>query len=292
LNPIPQVLHQTWKSKIDIPENFALWRQSFLDCNPGIEARLYDDADNRALLAETFPSLLPLYEAFPREIFRADFIRPIYLFRFGGVYADMDFQCLQPLCGIRSGGSAVVLGRMGENEAFEHSIPNAIMLSQAGQGFWIGVLAFIEKAWHRNARDPAVRPERVTGPVVLREAVSAYLEDRGAFQRRTRHFMTRHRLPLDAGTVQFGELRVLPAALLYPLNWRDSEHRKCIRRVNDERSLMTVPEARAMFPHSIAVTYWSHSWEPDGPRRTRGAGSRWWRSLGRLFTRVRGWMPE
>lgn len=46
---------------------------------PELEIRLCDDADNRALLAETFPQLLELYDIFPKEIFRVDFIRPVYL---------------------------------------------------------------------------------------------------------------------------------------------------------------------------------------------------------------------
>lgn len=265
MNAIPRLLHQTWKSRTALPDNFVFWRQSFAACNPGIEVRLYDDDDNRALLAGTFPSLLPLYEAFPREIFRADFIRQVYLFRFGGVYADMDFQCLQPLDDVLNCGSAVVLGRMGTDDGFAHSIPNAIMFSRPGEGFWIGVLAFIEQAWRKSAGDNEPRPERVTGPVVLRKAVRAYLDNPAGFAHRTREFIARHRLPVDEAALSFGELRLLPAPRLYPLNWCDPEHRIRIGEVIGQNRLIALSEARALFPQSLAVTYWAHSWEDAPP---------------------------
>ena len=126
---IPDILHQTWKSKTDIPEQFRLWRQSFAALNPDTEIRLYDDADNRALLAGTFPGLLPIYDSFPAEIFRCDYIRAIYLYKYGGYYADLDFQCLAPLDALEKWKGDVIVGQMGTDDSHRHSIPNAFMAS-------------------------------------------------------------------------------------------------------------------------------------------------------------------
>lgn len=270
MNRIPHLLHQTWKSKTDIPQNYAFWSSSFLECNPGLEVRLYDDRDNRALLAETFPGLLPLYDAFPREIFRADFIRPVYLFRFGGAYADMDYQCLQPLVEVFSADSAIVLGLMGKTDFHINSIPNALMFSRPGQGFWLGYLALIEEAWSAEPdKQGARRPDLVTGPVVLRRAVFLYRADRAAFRRLVEEFIARHGLGLELSALEFGEVFILPGGVFYPLDWNNPEHFHFKADMLQLGRLYSVAQAREMFPGSLAVTYWTHSWHVPLPERRR-----------------------
>jgi mannosyltransferase OCH1-like enzyme len=258
---IPAILHQSWKSKTDLPEPFRHWRSSFLELNPGFEFPLYDDADNRALLEQVFPQLLPVYDAFPREIFRADFIRPVYLYRFGGFYADLDFQCLAPLAGL-GGAHGIVLGRMGSDESFPHSIPNALMASPAGQAFWIGYLAHCVAQWRVMQQRPgiAARPEFVTGPAVLRTAVLLYLQQRELFAKIVRGFIGRCALELDADALEYAELALLPAHVMYPLNWKDEQHRQFMGATVRRNVLHDVPEARRLFPRSVAVTWWAHSW--------------------------------
>ena len=274
LNRIPRLLHQTWKSKSDIPQNYAFWCSSFLECNPGLERRLYDDRDNRVLLAESFPGLLPLYDAFPREIFRADFIRPVYLFQFGGVYADMDYQCLQSLDEVFSTESGIVLGLMGRNDFHINSIPNALMLSRPRQGFWLGYLALIEEAWSREPDKPgARRPDLVTGPVVLRRAVFMYRGDRAAFRRMVDDFVVRHQLGVAPESLEYDDLQVLSGGKLYPLDWNNPEHFGFKADMLQQGRLYSVAEARSMFPGSLAVTYWTHSWNVPRPK---GRRKPWW----------------
>jgi inositol phosphorylceramide mannosyltransferase catalytic subunit len=258
---IPAILHQTWKSKTDLPAPFRHWRASFLQLNPGFQFPLYDDADNRALLAQVFPQLLPLYDSLPREIFRADFIRPVYLYRFGGFYADLDFQCLAPLASL-AGRHDIVLGRMGSDESFAHSIPNALMASTPGQAFWIGYLAHCVAQWEALKSRPNMeaRPEFVTGPVVLRAAALRYTQQRELFSRIVHGFITTCALDIDPDALGYGELTLLPAPVMYPLNWKDEAHRQFMDATVRRNILHGVPEAQRLFPGSIAVTWWAHSW--------------------------------
>ena len=263
---IPQILHQTWKSKDDVPELMRYWQASFLTHNPGIDYRFYDDSDNRALLEEELPSLLPLYDSFPREIFRADFIRPVYMLKHGGFYADMDFQCLAPLGLIGQAGGDVIVGQMGSNGAFRQCLPNAFLASSPGQGFWLGYLAFMEQAWAsgRHRADVADRPEFVTGPVVLREVASLYLSDKAAFRARVVDFVQRNALPVDAEALEFGKITILPSHIVYPLNWNDQIHARFLREIKAPGGQIRLDdaEARKLFPVSVAVTFWAQSWGP------------------------------
>lgn len=284
---IPRLLHQTWKSKSGLPHNYAFWSRSFVACHPDLEHRIYDDADNRALLADTFPQLLPLYDAFPREIFRADFIRPVYLFRFGGMYADMDFQCLRPLDDVFASGAGVVLGRMGGDETFAHSIPNAMMFSAPGQAFWLGYLALMAQAWAEVEDRVYVRPENVTGPVVLREAVRRYREDPGAFRSMVADFIDGNGLPVEPSALEFGRLELLPGHLCYPLQWNVPEHQPFTRKgTSSDQRLYSRDEACGMFPDSLAVTWWTYSWGAEQPVRRRRRRRAWARLRDAIRSRL------
>ena len=57
---------------------------------------LWTDEDNRRLIAEHYPFFLAQYDAYDVKMKRIDASRLFYLHRFGGVYLDLDFACLQP----------------------------------------------------------------------------------------------------------------------------------------------------------------------------------------------------
>lgn len=66
------------------------------------------------------------------------------LHRYGGIYADLDSEALRPMDELFR-NKKVVLGRMGENLNFAHSIPNAFMASAADQHFWVFFLNQIRR---------------------------------------------------------------------------------------------------------------------------------------------------
>jgi mannosyltransferase OCH1-like enzyme len=255
---VPKRIFQTWKSKTDLPENFAFWRRSFLDKNPGYEFDLWDDTDNRAFIARYFPWFLRTYDAYPAEIYRADMVRYFYLYMFGGLYADLDTQCLKPLDKVLD-RSGIVLGRLGTNPNLEHSIPNAIMASTPREEFWLFVIgrAMVE------AEKPR-RPEAMTGPSLLKKAVDSYRRGSpppegviGLMKR----LLLPDLLPQPGRSV----LHVLPPVEWYPLSWNEGQDKAIRRRVLDG-DLIDAPEAQKLFPNSSLITYWTFSWFV-GPHR-------------------------
>jgi mannosyltransferase OCH1-like enzyme len=258
---IPRIIHHTWKSKTDIPDNFSFWRNSFIELNPDFEFRLHDDADNRAIVAGFAPALLDIYDSLPQEIFRADFVRPIYLYRWGGIYADMDFQCLKPLSGYAD-RSGIYLGSMGTDLDFSHSIPNAMMASSPGEPFWLLYLALmVERARGYDAvPDPRLKqPEYVTGPVVLREACALFMRDRERAKSLCAQFCGTCRLDRSAEKDAANAIVIQPGHIWYPLNWKDSIHLMFRRDLMKSGRLPSIGEARELFPLSEAVTYWAHT---------------------------------
>jgi mannosyltransferase OCH1-like enzyme len=93
---IPHLLHQTWKNRTP-PEPLALWSATWKQRNPELAYRLWDDHACRELVRADFPHYLALYDGMPFAVQRADFFRYLVVYRFGGLYADMDMECLRPV---------------------------------------------------------------------------------------------------------------------------------------------------------------------------------------------------
>ncbi|EIN06486.1 hypothetical protein PUNSTDRAFT_145072 [Punctularia strigosozonata HHB-11173 SS5] len=205
-----KIIHQSWKNN-NLPEDFELWSYEWRRLHPSSEGWLYvlwTDFDNRELMRRFYPHYLSAYDALPREIYRADMVRNAYMHAFGGVYADLDMLPLRstsdnmPAIFPHSPSTAnsstspadspfrmAYLGRMGR-ESFEHSIPNAWMVSSApGHPFWLrpldAVLQYLRDAdsTHLSVENEKtigieVGPEAVTGPVVLRKAILEWEDER------------------------------------------------------------------------------------------------------------------
>lgn len=91
---IPKIIHQTWKtSELPVPLNrLAETWKTFL---PDWEYILWTDEMNRDFVARYFPDFLEKYDRYPQNIQRADAIRYLLLKKYGGLYVDLDFECLE-----------------------------------------------------------------------------------------------------------------------------------------------------------------------------------------------------
>lgn len=92
---VPRILHQTWKTTA-IPPAYEPFVRSVRTLHPDWEYRLWTDTDNLRFIEERFPWFLETYRAYRHDIERVDAIRYFLLYEFGGVYADLDMECLRP----------------------------------------------------------------------------------------------------------------------------------------------------------------------------------------------------
>lgn len=90
---IPKIIHQIWVGPKTPPKRFKEWQESFLRTHPDWEYRLWTDADvtELNLINQNYYDEETNYGA------KSDILRLEILKRFGGVYVDVDFECLQPL---------------------------------------------------------------------------------------------------------------------------------------------------------------------------------------------------
>jgi mannosyltransferase OCH1-like enzyme len=227
----PKIIFQTWKSKTDIPDKFRYWCNTWKKFNPQYEYVLWDDDDNRHFVSKHFPWFLKTYDSYNMEIKRADAIRYMFLYKYGGIYVDMDFECIQPFDSLleKHKGYDIILGSMESDWSSWHmtnNIPNAIMISKPGSTFWIRVLKRMEAKSLISGR-----PEEQTGPIVLKEVY---------------------------GTAWGYSIKLLPSYILYPISWVTNEKERQDSLNSDVISLTQTMKTR--YPDSYAVTYWTHSW--------------------------------
>jgi inositol phosphorylceramide mannosyltransferase catalytic subunit len=258
-NTLPRIIFQTWKTH-ELPHNYARWSSSFTRLNPHHEHVIWDDHDNREFIRNGFPWFLDYYDRYPKEIFRADMVRYFFLYERGGLYADMDTECLRPLDQFAYSGD-VVLGRMGQNPALPHSIPNAMMASSPGQIFWLLVIAMaMELQQNHSSTEEMLHlgPEVMTGPILLKAAYDCYVSSSPdvVAAKTTRVLdMVRNGAAAQAGTIE-----LLPAEAWYPVDWSNAWHQIFRKWMLKERAILAPAEAQRLFPRSRLVTYWTHSW--------------------------------
>ena len=117
---IPRLLSQTWKSA-ELPAPAQVFQRRWTAQNPDLDYRFYDDAACRLVMAEVFPDLLAAYDALPAPVMRADVFRYAVVYRDGGIYADIDMECLRPIGPLLSLGECLVSAeaRLGRTRQLE-----------------------------------------------------------------------------------------------------------------------------------------------------------------------------
>eukprot|EP00835_Amoeboradix_gromovi_P006750 NODE_870_length_3547_cov_0.466357.p1 type:complete len:348 gc:universal NODE_870_length_3547_cov_0.466357:2477-1434(-) len=225
---IPNILHQTWKTQ-SLPPNFLRWRHSWLRNHPHWQHNLWTDLENRQLVKQEYPWLLHFYDNLPKHIQRVDIVRYLYLHKYGGVYADLDFECIKPIDPLLI-NNKVILGKISHDDEWLHNIPNAFMASVAGHDFWIFVIHLSIARMSLN-----FITEDVTGPILIRDAYRLY------------------------NNYNPGDIELLKPGLVYGFDWRKYSEFACSSRYFfgyffDEA------KCKGYFPNAYSITYWSHSW--------------------------------
>lgn len=94
---IPKIIWQTHNYKWqDLPEVAKLCAKTWKNMNPGWEYRYIDHIERETFVLEQDPHLHKIYLQL-QPIAQADLWRYLVVYKFGGVYADMDSVCKKEL---------------------------------------------------------------------------------------------------------------------------------------------------------------------------------------------------
>ena len=221
------MVHQSWKSHKLLPHQ-AEWQKSWKEKHPRWLYKLWTDSENHRLIQESLPWLLPTYESMPAQIFRADLARYAYMYIYGGVYVDLDFECFMPFDELLHNKSiALAYDIRDDNGGLD--IANAFLASTPGHPFWIHVLTSIIEAADTSATE--LTAVKLTGP--------------GAVTRAFREFAKVKSLPVY----------VAPSGLIYPTH-NDTGPDPC----RFQEAVFDAAACKSKHPDAMALTYWTGSW--------------------------------
>ena len=224
---IPFIFHRSWK-KETVPKAYDPLISNCNKTHPNWHYLLWTDTDNWEFIRRSYPEYLYIYQRFQKNIERADFTRYLYMYHYGGLYVDLDVDCLKNSEELIK-DKIIVLGKMGAD--FPHNIPNAIMYSRRNHPFWLFVINLVTIKMHQD-----LGTEATTGPVVLKDAYELF--------RKIPRFEK--------------EITVTEPGLLYGVDWRlrETKYPECGNSSKDAE----IEKCRAKFPNAYLITYWAHSW--------------------------------
>ncbi|HYD70561.1 glycosyltransferase [Azospirillum sp.] len=224
---IPKILHQLWKDA-DVPERFGHFRETWRRHHPDWQHRLWTDADLHAFVAREFPDFLPVYEAYAEPIRRVDAARYLILKRYGGLYADLDFECLKPIDPLLDGHTFAIGLEPESHLALEKAAVRgmtrilcpSLIASVPGHPFWDHVVEQLR----RHAHEADVLD--ATGPFLLTRALDGFADP--------------------------GSVTLLPSHLVYPADKVDCW----------EGRLFDIRTWERLTRDACALHHWDATWVP------------------------------
>ena len=223
---IPRIIHQTWKDH-NIPEAFERMSHSWRSKHRHWEYRFWTDEMNREFIALNFPFFLPVFDNYPTAIQRVDAVRYFVLYKHGGFYIDMDFECLAPIHPLVD-MAPCVFGKEPLAHCLIHEkdiiISNAFMGSAPGAHFFKCICKELET--FRNITDhPNTRILESTGPFMLSRLYNSYERKK--------------------------EISLLEADLLYPFTMEELE---------EWNSGQSCTELNARLQHAYGIHHYAGTW--------------------------------
>ena len=164
---IPKIFMQTWKNN-NVPEHWKSSPASVKRLMPDWKYVLMTDKDNRNLVKKYFPDYLDLYDNLEYPIMRADIIRYMFLYIYGGVYADMDIEITKPLDDLFQDDGDVYVVESGNGGSI---YTNSFLASKPGCKIWLDCLEEIRKPYPYWAYGKHLKVMSKTGPLMLTRVI-------------------------------------------------------------------------------------------------------------------------
>ncbi|XP_053408030.1 uncharacterized protein LOC128559699 [Mercenaria mercenaria] len=160
-NPrIPHIVHFIFitglKGKHGIPSMYRDNVLSFLHFNPNWTYYFWSDVSARELIATRQPDLLSIYDNNTDVVYKANALRYVLLYEFGGVYTDLDMKCSRPLDRATMKYACILTPEPFEHSAILYQLPyffsNGFILCRPKHPFFKQVIESLPKTANLKSR--------------------------------------------------------------------------------------------------------------------------------------------
>tara|TARA_A100001037_G_scaffold306597_1_gene353107 strand:+ start:30154 stop:30873 length:720 start_codon:yes stop_codon:yes gene_type:complete len=166
---IPKIIHQTYKTE-DIPSRYKKYQERIKTLHSDFEYRFYIDETMDVFMKKEFPDYYGKFNDLPRPIMKIDMFRYFLMYKFGGLYADMDYLFFKKFDLFDN--DVVLPCRMKQSKKMRGALlGNCVFASTPNHPFWKSVIDTLF-TYNRNISD-VVEDEWVsadkkgTGPMFL-----------------------------------------------------------------------------------------------------------------------------
>eukprot|EP00658_Telonema_sp_P-2_P025954 TRINITY_DN20471_c0_g1_i3.p1 TRINITY_DN20471_c0_g1~~TRINITY_DN20471_c0_g1_i3.p1 ORF type:complete len:530 (+),score=112.19 TRINITY_DN20471_c0_g1_i3:56-1645(+) len=126
---IPKIIHQTYKVREPLPGAWNSTPDAWQKMHPGWDYKFWTDVSMREFVEKEYSWFLPTYDAYQYPIQRADVIRYLAVYHYGGIYADLDLQPLTSMEPYLKGTDVLVF------ETPNLGLTNMILAGKQGSSF-------------------------------------------------------------------------------------------------------------------------------------------------------------
>ena len=160
---IPKIIHQTAPAdKNKWPEVWFKCQISWKEKFPDFEYKMWTDDDLDSLIKNDFAYFYDIYKNYDVNIKRIDIARYFILYKYGGIYADMDYICFKNFYDLLPKDKVSISeSPWRENEYLQ----NALMISPKESPFWMKVIEKATIRFNENYNNGDVLD--VTGPRLI-----------------------------------------------------------------------------------------------------------------------------
>lgn len=137
---IPKILHLTAK-QITFSENEELICKHNSQILHNWDIIRHDDQENLKIVEKFFPEYKSKYQQIQKGVVKADIARCMYMYAYGGIYADTDYLFIKPLNEKILSHKCIIPA-----EEIKNGLPylgNCIFISEKGYAFWKDYIDYI-----------------------------------------------------------------------------------------------------------------------------------------------------
>jgi len=165
---IPKIIHQTAPAdESKWPKLWKLCQKTWKEKFPTWEYKFWNDDDLENLIKTDYSWFYDTYKGYDQQIKRVDAARCFILHKYGGMYADMDYECVNNFEHIIPSDKVSIAESPykhdGRDDTETHQ--NALMISPKGHPFWERVFEVLEE----KKNDEVV--VYATGPYVIIKSI-------------------------------------------------------------------------------------------------------------------------
>lgn len=166
---IPRIIHQL------APADKSKWNSGWNECqktwkdsHPDFEYRMWTDEDIFEFMKNENPSFYEnVFLKYPKNIQRWDAVRPFILYKYGGIYADMDYECNQRFYELLPGDKVSICQSIYE---IDEGYQNALMASPKNHVLWKKLINDMETVDTSDVKDPFY-VQKTTGPILISRCI-------------------------------------------------------------------------------------------------------------------------